>query len=156
MSVVIWAPHPDDELIGCYSVLAARPAKSATVYYGSIEHGCLLSSRMFGFRYFNFYEGALEIETWDVVYAPDPDYDVHPEHQWFGSMARRYFRTGRINRLIHYSTQMSVPYLWEEKDPQAKLEALNKCYPEKGSLWEYDHRYWLFTGFCEWHRPVHD
>jgi hypothetical protein len=156
MPVAIWAPHGDDELIGCYSVLTTRAVGLVTVYYGSIDEGCLKASLMFGFPYHNFYEKAAAVwDLWDIVYAPDPDYDVHPEHQWFGSMARRYFRTGRINRLIHYTTQMSAPYISEVESPIEKRDALNECYPLKSDLWRYDHRYWLFEGYCELLRLDH-
>jgi LmbE family N-acetylglucosaminyl deacetylase len=154
MPVAIWAPHPDDEIIGCYSVLATKSVDE--VYYGIVDDGCYKSSSMFHFPFCFADPVKIQSLTWDILYAPDPYFDNHPDHQWFGHLAQRLFRQGRINRLIHYTTQMSASYISEVLNPTKKRDALNECYPEKSDLWRYDHRYWLFEGYCEWHRLVHD
>jgi hypothetical protein len=149
MPVAIWAPHPDDEIIGTYGVLS-NP--NVTVYYQSefnSDPGIVRAAAMFGFKtsYLN-----IEHRSWDVVYAPS-DFDFHPLHQRISHQAQAMFRDGCINRLIFYTTTMMVPFVFEEPNPELKRAALNYCYPEKRSLWEYDHRYFLFCGHWELLRP---
>jgi LmbE family N-acetylglucosaminyl deacetylase len=149
--VAIWAPHPDDEIIGCYSILVRLPGL-ITVYYGTIDLGCTVASKIFDFDFLEFQESS---ESWDVVYAPDPYFDNHPEHRRFGHLAEQLFRENRINRLIYYSTQMNAPYICEVGNPADKRKALDTCYLEKSDLWKFDHRYWLFEGYNEWHHLDH-
>lgn len=150
MSIAIWAPHGDDEIIGCYGVLTRE--KDVSVYFGQLtgDLGIPRSAAMFGFSYDLLWE---DRGHWDVVYAPDPAADPHPLHQTIGQRAQQMFRAGKIRRLIHYTTSMQAPYIFETGDPDGKRHALDRCYFEKLSLWQYDHRYWLFEGRVEWHRP---
>ena len=159
MEVAIWAPHPDDEIIGCFGVLSRianyPEQRPPTVYFatGFDEIGPLLSSERFGFL-FEPLPAPVSSVNWYTVYAPDPAVDHHPLHQQLGHRAQHLFRIGRINRLIHYTTTMSsAPYIFETKDPEAKRAALDACYPYKSDLWKYDHRYFLFEGNIEWLRP---
>lgn len=156
MPISIWAPHGDDEIIGCYSVLrkCKEDAVVPTVYFGEIDDGCARSSSVFQFRFLKFdlsLETADKI-TWDTVYAPDPQYDNHPRHQLYGSIAQMAFREGRIKKLRLYNTTMLSPYIMELDtwNKEGKREALNHCYPGKSSLWQFDHRYFLFEGNVEW------
>jgi hypothetical protein len=151
MAAAIWSPHPDDEIIGTYhALLQARETGLAVHYASPLEEGCQRAALGFGFAIHRLDLTALD--CWDVVYAPDPDYDRHPLHQTIGNHARALFRSGHIRRLIQYTTRMTAPYIWEVPHPLEKLDALNGCYPEKADLWKYDHRFWLFEGACEWRR----
>jgi hypothetical protein len=159
LMIEILAPHPDDEIIGCYSILARKPA-DLTVYflndfYPSIVPGIKRSLEMFTFSARPFDENEWCSRMHEMVYCPDPQYDIHPAHQYMGNLATKMFREGRILRLRFYTTMMNSPYIWEVKDTTAKREALNTCYPEKSDLWTYDHRYWLFEGYWELLRLNH-
>jgi LmbE family N-acetylglucosaminyl deacetylase len=145
MTIAIWAPHADDEIIGCYHVLMSK--EKVQVYYGGmIEDGCKRASRLFGFEFHHL--GNLA-HPWDVVYAPDPNVDMHPEHQRIGGLAQQLFRAGKIRRVIHYCTTMQASYIFEVLDPEAKRSALDQCYPEKADLWRYEWKYVLFEGYNE-------
>jgi hypothetical protein len=151
MPVAIWAPHPDDEIIGCHSILVR--GGDLSVHYGSSldDPGIARSSKLFkfvprGWAPVGFYGY--------TVYAPDPLVDYHPLHQHMGQVAQQLFRDGTIFQLIHYTTTMlGAPYIFEVSNPELKKASLNACYPEKSDLWKYEHKYFLFEGYCEWHRP---
>lgn len=157
--VSIWAPHPDDEIIGCWSVLSRKhlSADLEVVYFsGHDDPGIDRTRARFGFSTENVRFGPFHNSFqlyYQTVLAPDPAIDFHPLHQHVGQLAQQGFRDGRIERLILYTTRMNIPYVHEVSDPEAKRRALDECYPEKRSLWEHDHRFWLFEGHCEWHRP---
>jgi LmbE family N-acetylglucosaminyl deacetylase len=155
MAIAIWAPHPDDEIIGCYSVLVSKLRGEVTVFFGELDEGVARSVNLFGFVPMSYPSDNRDYFKYDIVYAPDPSTDFHPRHQALGHSAQLLFRLGGIKRLIHYTTSMQAPYIFEVKDPEGKRNALSGCYPEKSDLWRYDHRYWLFEGYNEWHRLNH-
>jgi LmbE family N-acetylglucosaminyl deacetylase len=156
-SISIWAPHPDDEIIGCWSALHLkhRVDDISVIYLSGVgDPGIERSQARFGFRY--LYAGYANMEAagpYSTVLAPDPASDWHPLHQRVGQVAQHMFRDGKIRRLIMYTTRMLAPYVFEVANPAAKRAALNDCYPEKSSLWESDHRFFLFEGYCSWLRP---
>ncbi len=49
-----------------------------------------------------------------------------------------------------YNTLMNAPYIHECKNSDGKLALLNTVYPDQKSLWEYDHKYFLFEGYTKW------
>lgn len=157
--ISIWAPHADDEIIGCSQLLlrSRREDQDLNIYCATdwAHPGLVgLASRFhFAVRGSPGHFGALRPVDWGVVLAPDPFEDPHPLHQELGHLALQWFRENRIERLIFYTTVMRAKYIFEVPDPQWKRELLEEFYPDKRSLWETQHKYFLFEGWCEWKRP---
>jgi len=145
MKFVIISPHPDDELIGCFTLL--RSKKIEKVYYirsDTKRHvEAQILSRKMGFK--------LEFITLnDFTKLPDtftylvPDFqDHHPLHKIVNSLAKISFTS-----LGYYTTDMNTSYVRElpSKLQREKKEMLNKFYPSQKSLWKYEHKYFLFEG----------
>lgn len=159
---LIFAPHADDELIGCWRLVSSKH-DPLTVAYCEPPNAVRLkeireAEARFGFEAVVPPEGA---SLWEfilhhvlafsgIIWAPDPHWELHPLHKEVGSLARSACR--RANRRFGvYSTSMNAPYLRELSTHQAglKKEALDSIYPSQASLWATDHRYWLFEGTCE-------
>jgi len=125
MSNIIFAPHRDDEVIGTYEVLVED--SKAIVIFGDVLG---------------------EWEFSDILYFPDPIYETHPDHRLMGAQGETLLRAGY--NVIFYSINMRAPYIHKAQDPDGKRRMLEEKYPEKRSLWEFDHRYFLFEGYVQW------
>lgn len=155
---VIVAPHGDDEIIGCHSVLesgtvdiVAFPESSGVLESDEAKK----SSDLFGFQVYMFTSTSnLEdlagqcLEKGGLIFFPDFVYEFHPDHRFFGAMGYQLLGLG-FGNIIFYSTNMNAPYI-REVSAEVKKEALNKCYSGKSDLWKYDHKYFLFEGQTKW------
>jgi len=159
----IIAPHYDDEIIGCYGVLARARSSGLYVvvlYAGqSCEMGGHLVEDLFGVttdkirRTQDVLSVCSDTGVPVRLYAPDPYYEHHPEHKRWGQIAEQLFRDRQVQELVFYVTRMNAPYIFEVSKPQDKRSALDACYPEKSDLWRNDHRFFLFEGRCQWLDP---
>jgi hypothetical protein len=158
--ITIIAPHVDDEVIGCWSVLSNPSARPLRVYYTesadperTSEAFKLLESLGIGGGFLAKHRlASIGWETNDqIILAPDPHWELHPVHKAVGAEALALART-MCCRFISYSTNMNVPYLRELNafDRHQKKQMLDQAFPSQASLWAYDHRYFLFEGLCEW------
>lgn len=140
--ILIVAPHVDDELIGCYSVLTAKvPRASVWVLYLKEMTVVRLdeahtAARTLGFQILT---DPLMAQTsiYDAVYVPCRQ-DTHPDH--------RQANTEWRSRASHfYSVDMGegAAYLGEEH-ARMKRVLLNELYPSQSRLWAADEKYWLF------------
>lgn len=162
---IIVAPHPDDEMIGCWSVLGSREPTS--VFYISpifksrrkealnVKAGGLVKDVTFIALHrllSHIYKVAAEN---DRIFAPDFHWELHPLHKEVGSMVHAFCYCEGL-RFFSYSTNMNVPYLreldWLEQ--RSKQEQLNVYYASQKDLWAFDARYYLFEGICEWNPRV--
>lgn len=159
--VIVLAPHPDDELIGCYEIVSDR-YKDVLVWYCELvdtplrkDHSTLLLNKSL-VREQQFLNSSIdrmfsllsEIKGEKMLLAPDPYFETHPDHRKWGAAAEEYLRMG--NDVMFYSTNMQAPYIHKVKRPAEKKELLDFVYPEQSSMWRYDHRYFLFEGRCKW------
>ena len=147
---VIVAPHADDEIIGCYSLLIHKLV--AKVLFGSLEAMGEAKKSQILFDYeighvFELPESKIVSDKRTFLF-PDPVYELHPVHRELGALGEKMLRNGY--RVIFYSTNMNAPYIHELKASRGKLELLNEFYPEKSDLWKYDHKYFLFEGYTKW------
>lgn len=167
-SHVIVAPHADDEVIGCWEILAGvrgrltgeqvtiihtvTPQTKAEYAAFSIWFPWVVVVNTSGMGLDDLAKAALwlrgsahEGETW---YFPDPFYEDHPMHRFWGALGANLQRTNEANKVqvAFYTTNMRAPYLRELLTPDAKRRVLDECYPEKRSLWAHDYRYFLFEG----------
>jgi len=154
MSTIIVAPHPDDEIIGCFEVL--NKAKSVVIIYSPIndlkrqEEVLKLKDKyenikMQMFQY-NIPSNFLNSEN--QFYFPDPVYEIHPKHREIGMAGELFARAGFD--VTFYNTNMNAPYIHEVENWQEKESTLNEIYPSQKSLWEYEKKYVLFEGYCKW------
>ena len=139
MSNIIIAPHRDDEIIGCWEIIEEEIDK---VYFA---HGKELIDDNWGQK-----KGTVikKFKKKDTLYFPDPYFETHPEHRYWGAFGENLLREG--HNVIFYSVNMLAPYIHEVENPTSKLDALNKEYSHKADLWKYDHKYFLFEGRCKW------
>jgi hypothetical protein len=159
--VIIVAPHPDDEIIGCFEILKKNKNNNEVLFVEKVDlnrissarvlkdyFGSMVSSDSFNGNYEEFrkyidcHEG-----SWRF-YFPDPYFETHPAHRVIGSIGVEFLKKGVD--VIFYSTNMQTPYIHEVKNPKGKLWYLNRIYSSEKSLWENDHKYFLFEGYCKW------
>ena len=150
--IVIIAPHPDDEIIGCFEIL--KEHKAIIIYTEEVdlkrkeearnlrEH-IDIKSQLF-LR--SVPETFLNKNT--TMYFPDPIYETHPAHRIQGAVGEQFARGGLD--VVFYSVNMIAPYCHEVEDSEEKEKVLNLVYSSQSDLWKYDKKYVLFEGRCKW------
>ena len=152
--VIIVAPHLDDEVIGCYQIL--KTGDVYAVLYGNKNISDMESTKI-STKHFDFLAGDVKRDLGKYskmglkFYFPDPYFEFHPDHRRWGAVGEKLLREGE--NVIFYSTNMNAPYIHEVADPLEKRDCLDTLYPDKKSLWKYDHKYFLFEGYTKWIIP---
>jgi len=139
----IFAPHLDDEVIGCYSILDTID----TIIYWTNDYRVSnipsfpesLKDKYILNTDFDF----SIIDKEDIIYLPSK-YDYHPLHRKV-----REFGMSFDCIKMYYSIEMNVPWLEEELDSKGKLELLRQMYPNE-SLFETNEKYYLFKSVKEY------
>lgn len=150
---IIVAPHPDDEIIGCFEVLRER--KCIIIYSGSTpakrrEEAMKLKETDFDISTQLFLNSIPPpfLNVGNTFYFPDPVNEVHPLHRQYGQMGEMLARSKED--VIFYTTLMNTPYIHEVQYSEAKEDMLNLVYKSQKSLWEYEKKFILFEGRCKW------
>lgn len=151
MKNVILAPHIDDELIGCYSVISrhiqakkiGHPSSLHVLYFHDLTPERMQEASKFaeqGEFYVTFgpfkevvhsaCSGALN------VYVPHRK-DAHIHHKGLNCMYRELATK-------FYSVDMVGARPLGHEDAQEKKAMLDKYYPSQSKLWERDEKYFLF------------
>jgi len=145
---IIIAPHADDEIIGCYELLAKGLVEKVLFFTSKDCEEAIPSSEHFEFSIGLVEEHDFPIVSNMIYLFPDPTTETHPLHRYLGNLGEEYLRRGEP--VIFYTTNMLAPYLHEVSQAMLKAKCLDKLYPNKRSLWEYDHKYFLFEGYTQW------
>jgi hypothetical protein len=152
---LIIAPHPDDEIIGCYEILERE--KNILILYSSDVDFYRKEEALKLREENNNIKGQLFQNTipppflskkeTTTFYFPDPVNEIHPTHRVWGMNGESLARSGYD--VIFYTTIMNVPYI-HEVNSDKKESLLNKIYSSQKSLWEYEKKFVLFEGRCKW------
>jgi hypothetical protein len=149
---IIIAPHPDDEIIGCYEVLKSgvKPIILFSPTTTQRENEALKLKEYVGIRAVFFCQNIPSdlLDKSNTFYFPNPVYETHPLHREKGMVGEILLRNGFD--VIFYSTEMNYHAKYECKDPTGKRNLLNTIYPGQMDLWRYDYKYWLFSGYEKW------
>jgi hypothetical protein len=154
-ATVIVAPHPDDELIGCFEQINNPMNHLVIIYSGDIDadrrETVLNLKKEIDHVKLQLFQQSIPptfLNKNNRFFFPDPSYEIHPKHREWGSIGESMARQGF--NVIFYNTIMNAPYIHEVNLPEDKKYLLNKVYPDQKSLWEYDHKYFLFEGYNKW------
>lgn len=140
----VFAPHLDDEIIGCYSVLD----KIDTVIFFTDDYRSdqlqVRSDQFMGsskgsivYSHSGFVDFG-NLHSNDVIYLPS-QFDYHPLHR----RVRR-IGMGLPCKKMFYSVEMNVPWLEEEEASVLKRRLFERMYPgEVGTISKND-KYFLF------------
>lgn len=140
--VLIIAPHVDDELIGCYSVITNPDNRVSVVYLHELTMERLAeatqASSAFGFDAFPDSSVLTEefIRGFDRVYVPSRR-DWHIAHREANAKYR-------VLATHFYSVDMPQGIFLGNEISQAKHAALDRCYPSQSALWMANAKYYLF------------
>lgn len=147
--VLIIAPHPDDEVIGCWSVLKNMENTIDVLYEYELTETRMNEARktanILAFTPF-FGQGPDNDggKHWDVkgsyydeIYIPCRQ-DLHPHHKQVNSLYR--------SVATHfYSVDMNAGAACLDKiAAEEKRDFLIQHYPSQLKLWDRDDKYWLF------------
>jgi hypothetical protein len=154
--VIIVAPHPDDEIIGCYSILKNKDLSPIIIYTENVsnerrEEALKLKDFIPNIK-IQLFQKTIPghfLSPFNTYYFPDPTYEFHPAHRMSGATGEIFLREMKYN-IIFYSINMQAPYIFEVKDKENKKELLDEVYPSQKSLWESNAKYYLFEGYCKW------
>ena len=167
--VVIFAPHCDDELIGCYEVFTSKKFKRIEIVYTTYmnnqrrsesnrlkNEGKEIFNKEIDVKYLIEDDKSYIIEMNDIInivkkgciaFFPTRQ-DKHPDHVEISSLGE--ILTRKRIPVVFYSTRMNVPWIHKVKNPQTKRYLLNRFYPSQKSLWNSDFKYFLFEGYNIW------
>ncbi len=152
-NIIIIAPHPDDELIGCFEVVSNY--KTLILYDASTS----APRREEAMKLKDEFDIAAQMflstvpPQWltmkdTVLFFPDPIYEIHPLHRQWGYAGEMLARAGQ--NVVFYNTIMNAPYIHECNLAPAKRDTLDKYYPSQKNMWKWEHKYFLFEGYNSW------
>lgn len=147
---IIISPHFDDEIIGLYEVLMNPMIKPVIIYMQEDEERKKESLELrkhfnnINIQLFQKSVPSMFLNPDNIIYCPDPIYEIHPDHRKWGAFGEELFRQG-LN-VIFYSVNMNAPYIHQVKDPTGKRRLLEKVYPSQKSMWKYEHKYFIWEG----------
>ena len=159
--IVILAPHPDDEVIGCWSVLSSLVRNAPVEVWFVFGHDAIRRAEAsvvgatLGFESV-FVAGIVDLsnrlslieEAEHIdVYVPAIT-DNHPQHK----LVNRAFRVSRVslgsvyNSVRYYSVDLAgcAGKIDLGLEALRKRRVLDTCYPSQKSLWGSDASYYLF------------
>jgi hypothetical protein len=131
---IILAPHGDDEIIGCYSILDTI---DKIIYF---QDGDRMRSVVQNDKRYMIADGARlhSIKAEDTIFIPSK-YDFHPLHKTVNRIGLSLPAAKQF-----YSIEMNVPWLEEEFDPHGKRALLKKLYPDQVETLAKNDKYFLF------------
>lgn len=147
MKTVIFAPHIDDETIGCHSLLSK--GEVSTVYYffeyfGDRVFEALKAAERFRFAPFFVLDLVKFENAFQSLFAPDDLIlvprieDHHPDHQMINRIAKAHH-----SNLLFYSIDMNVgPSIYAESE--TKKNDLYRLYPSQKDYFDNHPQCYLF------------
>jgi hypothetical protein len=147
MKTVIFAPHIDDEMIGCHSLLVKGEVTEVYYFFEYFENRvneALKTSDQFGFatrcvldlvKFENAFHSLFDPD--DIIFVPRIK-DHHPDHQTVNHMAKRHH-----SNLLFYSVDMNDgPNTYTESD--VKKNDLYQFYPSQKDYFDHHPQCYLF------------
>lgn len=143
---IILAPHPDDELIGCWRLLEAGLVAEVW-YFFDIDHTRMVELVKLS-EYYKFGLNFINIEK-PNIYRPYKDTiilipninDIHPQHKQVNIWAKKYFEKYKKQ---YYSVDMNTTFdILPSFDSLSKQKLLLQFYPSQAKLFENE-KYFLF------------
>ena len=118
---IIIAPHLDDEIIGCYSILD----KIDLIIYHTKDYRETAIKDNPKYIHFGTFLYNYTLHKSCTIYLPSK-YDYHPRHNYLTQVYKKY-----KCKKMYYSVEMNVPWLEEEEDPGSKQALFDKLYPDE-------------------------
>jgi len=146
MKFTIIAPHPDDEIIGCFSLIKKNEI-GKILYLNSEKERMSLARKFckdFGIPCKFISENSLMSYKFSdkEIYLIPYIVDRHPLHRLVNIIVSL-----KARNKGYYTTDMNSEFIHELKDSsQEKRQMLDKYYPDQKSLWDSDWKYFLFEG----------
>lgn len=144
---VILAPHADDELIGCWSLLTSGLIHTV-IYFYELDRvrrqeaiNCAAT-----YNFLPLFAADFNVQQWVASYKTDTFYlpnfhDSHPDHK----QINRDYRT--LPSVRYYSVDLdnaANKAVFSPTDQCQKRFALDSLYPSQRELWNVNHSYFLF------------
>lgn len=144
---VIFAPHIDDETIGCFRFIIDNLVESVYFFYECTDirkQEAIALSKAFGFNcVFDCAENPPTVPADKIILVPNC-HDHHEHHRAVNKLARRY-----KNTLKFYSVDMNVRKDILSFDVRNKKQSiLNEFYPSQAKLLS-DEKYHLFESIVD-------
>ena len=145
---VIFAPHVDDEMIGCFNLINEGKIDAVYYFYDLTEdriQEAENAAKLFGFEVImgGFSKEFFMTSAKDVIILAPNIHDEHPHHKEVNRLAKQL-----PNKKLYYSVDMNV-----KKEVLAnydtKRTALTSLYPSQKKLFEKDDKYHLFESILE-------
>jgi len=158
--VIIAAPHPDDELIGCFSLFESNSIDKVLYFYDydnrDRRYEALYCAKAFCFKPVfmplpgdPFFADSLvtEIYNAETLYIPAPT-EYHPHHLAVYNL----LAGSPVEDIRYYSVEMNrndltllSHYLCEQKK-----HWMSKIYTSQRNLWHSNAKYYLFEGITKY------
>jgi len=143
---IVVAPHPDDELIGCF--LMIKRGLVDGVAYADLSNEAEWKAAVslcedLGLEFYTVDEFLRDRPPLRVLFLPSPK-ERHPLHKRCYYLFSDYPCWVKVT----YVTEMSEGVILLPPDlREEKRGMLDRYYPMKSDLWLYEHKYFLFEGY---------
>jgi len=143
---IILAPHIDDEVIGCYSILNNV---DEVYYFFDIDdirkQEAINTAKLFNFT--PYFSSTIYVNNNDTVYVPSSS-DLHKDHLYVNRLAKKLQQVFNFE-LKYYSIDMNKTPTYLGELSRLKKKHLYSLFPSQSNLFDSDEKYFLFEDISD-------